>query len=215
LLGWVRVPLSVPQRLRSYAALRPPCRFDTPPVCPRSCLTSQGPGSADSGRRVRWLLRRFPARASVRLPWLAPSCSQGGARCRRVRWPFRPFPGGPQSGSLSPRFHLPLTARTYRGLPGYRAILFGRAAVEHPAGPPSARPNASRGAAFQVFDPLSIRDYRSFRGCIPAAHPLACLRFNRPLTANGCKTGYQPAGYALAGWGSHPLDDSSRFWSTS
>ena len=30
-----------------------------------------------------------------------------------------------------------------------------------------------------------------------------------------CKSGYQPAGYALAGWGSHPQDDSSEFQSTS
>ncbi len=29
---------------------------------------------------------------------------------------------------------------TVRGLPGYRAVLFGRAAVVHPVGPPSARP---------------------------------------------------------------------------
>jgi hypothetical protein len=29
----------VPHLHRSYAALRLPCRFSTPPVCPRSCLT--------------------------------------------------------------------------------------------------------------------------------------------------------------------------------
>ena len=28
---------------------------------------------------------------------------------------------------------------TVRGLPGYRAVFFGRATVVHPAGPPSAR----------------------------------------------------------------------------
>jgi len=44
------------------------------------------------------------------------------------------------------------------GLPGYRAVLFGRAAVDHPAGPPSARPSASGAAAFRVSEPLSIRD---------------------------------------------------------
>ena len=54
-----------------------------------------------------------------------------------------------------------------------------------------------------------------FRGCFPAAHPLACLRINRSLAGNDCKAGYQPAGYALTGWGSHPHDDSSEFRSTS
>ncbi len=36
-----------------------------------------------------------------------------------------------------------------------------------------------------------------------------------PPYEDGYKPGYQPAGYALAGWGSHPLDDSSEFWSIS
>ncbi len=47
---------------------------------------------------------------------------------------------------------------TLRGLPGYRAVFFGRATVFHPAGPPSARPIASGSAAFRVAEPLSIRD---------------------------------------------------------
>ena len=47
---------------------------------------------------------------------------------------------------------------TVRGLPGYRAILFGRAAVDHPAGLPSARQCAPGSAAFRVGDPLGIRD---------------------------------------------------------
>ena len=33
---------SVPRPHRSYAALRLPCRFGMPPVCPRPCLTSRG-----------------------------------------------------------------------------------------------------------------------------------------------------------------------------
>lgn len=143
------------------------------------------------------------------------SCSRGGARCRRVRWPFRRFPDGPQSDAHSPRLRLPPTTRACRGLPGYRAVLFGRAAGRTPRRSPLGSPTRLRGCCFPGTRTLEHPEFCSFRGCIPAAHPLACLRFNRPLTADGCKTGYQPAGYTLAGWGSHPQDDSSRFWSTS
>jgi hypothetical protein len=54
----------------------------------------------------------------------------------------------------------------------------------HPAGPPSARPIASGNAAFQAEKPLSARD-DFFSGLTHVAHPFACLRSNRPLSADG------------------------------
>src|SRR5665811_49844 len=65
------------------------------------------------------------------------------------------------------------------------------------------------------FRPLGHPEADVFRGCFPAAHPLALPTHQPPPHGDDFKAGYQPAGYALAGWGSHPLDDSSEFWSTS
>ena len=128
LLGRVRVPWPVPRRHRSYAALRLPCRVGTPPVCPRSCLTCWASVGSVPGGVT----------ATGRPPDRSPPTA------RRSGSPVSPSPGS--------------SNRTFRGLPGYRAVLFGRAAVDHPAGPPSARPNASGSAAFRVAEPLSIRD---------------------------------------------------------
>jgi len=89
---------------------------------------------------------------------------------------------------------------TVRGLPGYRAVLFKRAACHPPRRSPLARPIASGSAAFWAENPFST-GICFFSRLTHAAHSFACLRFNRPLTAHGCKAGYQPAGYALAGVG--------------
>ena len=71
----------------------------------------------------------------------------GGSRVRRRGR------AGPHRVSVARIFQL-----DNRGLPGYRAVLFGRAAVDHPAGPPPARPIASGGADFRVSEPLSIQN---------------------------------------------------------
>ena len=59
--------------------------------------------------------------------------------------------GSPSPGSSN---------RMVRGLPGYRVVLFGRAAVDHPARLPSTRHSASGSAAFRDRDTLSTRDLR-------------------------------------------------------
>lgn len=58
----------------------------------------------------------------------------------------------------------------------------------------------------------SRESFSRLHSCGP---PARLTTHQPPPCGRGCKPGYQPAGYALAGWGLHPLDDSSEFQSTS
>jgi hypothetical protein len=66
----------------------------------------------------------------------------------------------------------------------------------------------------RVAEPLSIRD-ELFEAAIPVAQLARLTTHQPPPYGDDCKSDYQPAGYALTGRGSHPLDDSSKFQSTS
>ncbi len=70
--------------------------------------------------------------------------------------------------------------------------------------------SASGDAAFRVAEPLSIRD-EHFEAAIPVAQLARLTTHQPPPHGDDCKSDYQPAGYALTGWGSHPLDGSSKF----
>jgi hypothetical protein len=84
----------------------------------------------------------------------------------------------------------------------------------HPAGLPSTRLYASGNTAFQAKNPLSTGIMCHFGA--DTGGPLTRLAtLQPPPHDDGCKPGYQPAGYARPGWGSHPQDDSSEFWFTS
>jgi hypothetical protein len=84
----------------------------------------------------------------------------------------------------------------------------------HPAGLPSTRLRASGSAAFQAKNPLSTGNLCHFGA--DTGGPLTRLAtLQPPPYEDDGKPGYQPAGYALAGWGSHPQDDSSEFQSIS
>ncbi len=100
----------VPHHHRSYAAIRLPM-----PLQHASGLPSAMPYQS----RKRWFCapRRFVVRPAV-----GPLAADGASE-----W----VTGSPSPGSVD---------WTVRGLPGYRAVFFGRATVVHPAGPPSARP---------------------------------------------------------------------------
>jgi len=101
-----------------------------PPVCPRSCLT-------------RWAsVLSVPGSISATGPAAGPLAADGASE--RVT-------GSPSPGS---------TYGTVRGLPGYRVVLFGRAAVDHPARLPSTRLSAAGSVAFRDRDTLSTRDLR-------------------------------------------------------
>ena len=55
----------------------------------------------------------------------------------------------------------------------------------------------------------------SFRGYLPTAHSLACLRFAESVTVSGARLATGRAGSPLAGRVSHPLDDKQGFMKSS
>jgi hypothetical protein len=97
-------------------------------------------------------------------------------------------------------------------LPSYRAVLFVRAMVEHPAECVIFAPcTGDNAAAFRRPVALGIRNSLTFRGCIPTAHTLTYLRFAHAVTDTSARLATDPPGSALVGRVSHPLDDSSKF----
>ena len=104
------------------------------------------------------------------------------------------------------------SSRRWQDLPSYRAVLFARAMVEHPAECiVSLSANGNNAAAFRRPVAFGIRDRLSFRGCIPMAHTLAYLRFAHAVTDTGARLTSDLPDLALVGRVSHPLDDSSNF----
>jgi len=84
------------------------------------------------------------------------------------------------------------------GLPGYWAVLFLRAVVQHPAGLDLALPlllfekiHGEVAIAFANNRTLGIRNDHSFRGHVPTAHTLACLRFAGLVTEDRRKARYR------------------------
>jgi hypothetical protein len=57
----------------------------------------------------------------------------------------------------------------------------------------------------------ATRDSARFRGCIPTAHMLVCLRFNHDVTAATARLTTDLPGSALIGRDSHPLDGKPNF----
>ena len=118
------------------------------------------------------------------------------------------------TGSPSDR-NLP---RKDKDLPGYWAVLFVRAVVQHPAGYEPSSPlllfekiHGEAAIAFAQDRTLGIRDGYSFRGHDPTAHTLACLRFAGTVTGAVARLATGSGGLTLAGRVSHPLDDESKF----
>jgi hypothetical protein len=81
-----------------------------------------------------------------------------------------------------------------------------------PSGASASRPLFFRGGrcCLQTFRSPGHPRYTIFEAD-SAAHTLACLRINEPVTRNAARLASGLPGSALAGWGSHPLDDSSDF----
>jgi hypothetical protein len=175
----------VPHLHRYYAAIRLPRCFGTPPVCPRPHLTRWASVGSVPGGY-------FPPRGrpSVRLQ---PTARRRGSPVLR-----RPdLPAG-QSGVSQ------VTGPSSLSVP----------LATHPAGLPSTRLRASGNTAFQAKNPLSTGILCHFGA--DTGGPLTRLAtLQPPPYEDDCKPGYQPAGYALAAWGSHPQDDSSEFQSIS
>jgi hypothetical protein len=127
---------------------------------------------------------------------------QRAVRRRRVT-------GSPQDRSVS---------RRGEGLPGYGAVLFVRAMVEHPAGyHPLLAPKLSPGmvVAFRENRTLGIREGIGFGAAFP--WPTCSHAYASPALFPRPAQGLLPAraGSPLAGRDSHPLDDRPSFMEAS
>ncbi len=115
-----------------------------------------------------------------------------------------------------------MVSRRGKDLPGYWAVLFLRAVVQHPAGcdPPSPQLLFEKvcgeiALAFRKFRPLGIRKDIVFEATYP--RPTCSCAYASPISLPKPSQGSLPAraGSPLAGRDSHPLDDERNFKETS
>jgi hypothetical protein len=129
--------------------------------------------------------------------WADDTC----AHIRVVR--RRRVAGSPQNRGVS---------RRGEGLPGYRAILFVRAMVEHPAGYHPLLAQTRRGWLLPSgkTGPSASGKHR-FRGRIPMAHMLACLRFADPISEAVARLATGSGGLTLGRAGFAPTGRRTKF----
>jgi hypothetical protein len=106
-----------------------------------------------------------------------------------------------------------VSSRRGEGLPGYGAILFVRAMVEHPAGygPLLAHTTEKPLLPSGKSGPWASGKVRGFGAACPMAHTFACLRIADGLSATVARLATGRAGSPLAGQDSHLLDDTQSF----
>ena len=135
-------------------------------------------------------------------PWADDTCT----RRRVVR--RRRVTGSPPHRNVS---------RRGEGLPGYGAVLFVRAMVEHPAGygPLLAHTTEKPLLPSGKSGPWASGKMIGFGAACPMAHTFACLRIADGLSATVARLATGRAGSPLAGRDSHPLDDRQHFMEAS
>ena len=110
-----------------------------------------------------------------------------------------------------------MSARRGEGLPGYRAILFVRAVVEHPAGyGPLLAQHAGSHYCLRCHPALSASGKTlGFGAAVP--RPARSRAYASPMAFLPPSQGWLPAraGSPLAGRVSHPLDDRQNFMKAS
>ncbi len=104
------------------------------------------------------------------------------------------------------------------GLPGYWAVLFVRAVTQHPAGRDLSSPlllfekiYGEVSIAFAKNRTLGIRDEYSFRGHVPTAHTLACLRFAGPVAETVARLATGSGGLTPGRAGFAPAGQQTKF----
>ena len=99
-----------------------------------------------------------------------------------------------------------VSTRKGEGLPGYEAILFVRAMVEHPAGyGPLLAPLTQRAIiAFDVFQHSRHPERNRFRGRSPTARTFACLRIADGISATVARLATGSGGLTLGRAGFAP-----------
>jgi len=143
---------------------------------------------------------------------------------------FRPTSAADASswpGFASIRFRVPVgdlvtgspasrtdSSRSEQDLPGYWAVLFARAAVNHPArcampSPPSLPVMALLPS--EMIAPWAPGISSAFRGRVPAAHTFVDLRIAEAVTRNGARPYFRPAGLSFGRVGFTPTGRRTEF----
>ena len=185
-------------------------RVRTPPRSPTSTLLCSPPTPSSPSAAAPVVPRQRPT--SVRRLVLHRRTGASADRCN--------------AGDIStPAPHKPALSRGETRdptpIPGAWAILFVRAVVLDPAGCDHPSPVLGEVAvAFRRVNTLGTRNRRLrrtcfFRGYLPTAHSLACLRFAESVTVSGARLATGRAGSPFAGRVSHPLDDKQGFMGSS
>jgi hypothetical protein len=163
--------------------------------------------------------------AALRLP-----CGMGrdsGSPCprptseRTLFWTGRPCvrrTGGASDTSLELGCPRPHFSEDQTGVsPVTGSSLYTRAVVSHPASADAASPERSRWRPLLpsgCMAPWASRDC-AFRGRIPAAQVLACLRIRRPVAVTTARLAADLPGSALVGRDLHPQDEIPNFRNSS
>ena len=116
----------------------------------------------------------------------------------------RRLTGSPQNRNVS---------RRGEDLPGYEAVLFVRAIVEHPAGyhPLLAHLRREQLLPSICLDSLGIRKEGRFRGRNPTARTFACLRIAGLVSKTGARLATGSGGLTLSRAGFAPAGRQTKF----
>ena len=108
-----------------------------------------------------------------------------------------------------------VSSRRGEGLPGYGAVLFVRAMVEHPAGyhPLLAQKNSRRGWLLPAgkTGPSASGKVIGFGAACPMAHMLACLRFADLVSKTSARLATGSGGLTLGRAGFAPAGRQTKF----
>jgi hypothetical protein len=106
-----------------------------------------------------------------------------------------------------------IISRRGEGLPGYRAILFVRALVEHPAGYAPLLAHLSQGCvvAFDGIQHSRHPERHRFRGRGPTARTFVCLRIACRVSTTGARLATGSGGLTLGRAGFAPAGRQTKF----
>ena len=177
-------------------------RVRTPPRSPTSTLLCSPPTPSSPSAAAPVVPRQRPT--SVRRLVLHRRTGASANRCN--------------AGDIStPAPHKPALSRgETRGsqVPGPSSSCVPWSSTPPGAYRPSPISRCGR-CCLQAISYLGHPETYSFRGYLPTAHSLACLRFAESVTVSGARLATGRAGSPLAGRVSHPLDDKQGFMKSS
>ena len=186
-------------------------------ISTRAAFAPPGPGAIPVPRLHRsYAALRLPRLRRPRLWFPSPSAypDAGAVLCGLAR--MRPRTAASLTlGDLDHRRprHRRLFSRRDEGLPGSWAVLFARAAANHPAEcvPPPRPSRVTAAVRLQGSRIPWALGNASFRGCLAAAHSLARLRIAGPVAGAVARLASEPGGLGLARAGFAPAGRLTEF----